>query len=66
MNVQLSVEYILMNYGDLGTSQPNLYHFILTYDSDAPALFSIYYFTAGDGGANATIGVQGLDSSSSK
>ena len=65
-NIQLSVEYILTAYNDLGSSSPTLYQFMLTYDSDAPAVFSLFYFSAGDGGANATIGVQGMDSSSSK
>ena len=65
-NMQLSVEYILTAYNDLGSTSPTLYQFILTYDSDAPAVFSLFYFSMGDGGANATIGVQGIDSSSSE
>ena len=65
-NTQLSVEYILTTYQDIGISPSPLIQFILTYDTDAPALFSVYYFSIGDGGPNATIGVQGLDSSQSK
>ena len=31
------------------------------YDSNSPALVEFFYFSYGDGGANATIGVQGFD-----
>ena len=59
VNSKLSVEYILTGF-DLTTS-PKFYHVILVYDSDAFGLVELYYFAGGDGGANATIGVQGFD-----
>ena len=59
VNSQLSVEYILTADDDSGATQ--FYHAILVYDSDAVALVELYYFAGGDGGANATVGVQGFD-----
>ena len=59
-NSQLSVEYILTAYDDSNDQQ--FYHVILVYDSDAVGLAELYYFSSGDGGANATIGAQGFDS----
>ena len=34
---------------------------ILQYDLDAVGLMELYYFSAGDGGAVGTIGIQGFD-----
>ncbi len=59
--MRLSVEYILTAFWDRGQNPTNFYQFILTYDSDAPALFSTYHFNTRDEGAFSTIGVQGID-----
>lgn len=57
---RLSVEFLLQNLAGL------VFHFIVSYESKTPGSVGFYYFSAGDGGANATIGVTGLDSFTSK
>ena len=53
-NSQLPVEYILTAYNDDNNQQ--YYYVIYAYDSDVLGLAELYYFSRGDGGANATIG----------
>ena len=55
----LSVEYLLLN--GVGA----LCHVILTYSAQSPGNINFYYFSAGDGGVNSTIGVEGTDSNNS-
>ena len=51
----LSIEYLLSD--ENGTS----YHVIAVIQEQSPGKLNYFYFSAGDGGANATIGLQGLD-----
>ena len=56
----LSVEWLLAD------AEGALTHFLATYSSDAEGRVNFYYVTDGDGGANSTIGVQGLDQQNSE
>ena len=56
----LSLEYNLIDRAGNPT------HFIVTYASQSPGSINFYYLTAGDGGANSTIGVQGQDEDGGK
>ena len=56
----LSIEYNMLDLNQKPT------HFIVTYSSQSARSINFYYLTTGDGGANSTIGVQGLDPSGSK
>ena len=59
-NNELSVEWILEDLdGDV-------YQYIATYSAIRPGLMNFYYFTTADGGANATIGIQGTDGGGSE
>ena len=51
----LSLEYNLLD----SSGRPT--HFIVTYATQSPGNINFYYLTAGDGGAESTIGVQGQD-----
>jgi len=65
---QLSVEYILTPYvnpTNPTNSSTQLYHAILVYNDDAVGLVELFYFSDGDGGADATIGAQGFDTNHS-
>ena len=56
----LSVEYLLSDQDGIP------YQVIAVMQEQSPGSLSYFYFTDGDGGANATIGVQGLDSNNSE
>lgn len=51
----VTLEYIL---GSLGI-QDEYYHFLISYQSNTPGVIKVYYFSTPDGGAGATIGIQG-------
>lgn len=52
---QLSVEWLIEDANGL------VYQFIATYNTSSPGQMSLYYFVTGDGGIDATIGIQGQD-----
>jgi hypothetical protein len=59
-NNELSVEWLLQDMSGL------VYQFIANYNASTPGLINFYYFATGNGGADATIGVQGNDSNGSE
>lgn len=56
----LSVEYLLSDASGV------LYQVIVRYQENIPGVIQMYYFTDGDHGINATVGVQGTLLSGSK
>ena len=51
----LSVEWLLQD------NDGRVYHYLASYNASTPGNISFYYFSAGDGGYESSIGVQGLD-----
>jgi hypothetical protein len=51
----VTFEYILASLG----IQDEYYHFLVSYQSNTPGVIKVYYFSTPDGGAGATIGIQG-------
>ncbi|MCJ1337166.1 hypothetical protein MMC09_002446 [Bachmanniomyces sp. S44760] len=54
----LSIEFIETVSGD---TTGTLFHWIAQYKTTSPGLFDIYYFSDGDTGTDATVGIQGDD-----
>ena len=59
----LSIEFIETVSGD---TTGTLFHWIAQYKTTSPGLFDIYYFSDGDTGTDATVGIQGDDNDGSK
>ena len=47
-------------------AQGLVYQFIANYSTGALGQMSFYYFVTGDGGVDATVGIQGLDANFGK
>lgn len=47
-------------------AQGLVYQFIANYSTGLPGRMGFYYFATGDGGLDATIGIQGVDGDSGK
>ena len=52
---EVSIEWLLEDANGL------VYQFIANYDANYAGTINFYYFSSGDGGANATVGVEGYN-----